>query len=80
MKGPLSRRIAPAAPLMDWSNLEGLIPLFGGVYGLLLARGVVPRSPRDPEKLEQWRARFGRPMTVLCPLVMAFGSPAPGRL
>ena len=41
-------------------NLEGLIPIFGGVYGLLMAKGILPRKPKDPEKMELWRRKFGR--------------------
>ena len=57
----------------NWGNLEGIIPLLGGIYGLLLARGILPREPKDPERLAQWRQKFGRPMTVLCPLACLFG-------
>lgn len=59
--------------MSDWENLKGLIPIFGGIYGLLLAQGVLPRNPKDPEKMELWRRKFGGMMTVLCPLLVLFG-------
>ena len=31
-------------------NLEGLIPILGGIYMMLLANGVLPKNPKDPEK------------------------------
>jgi hypothetical protein len=59
--------------MIDWGNLRGLIPILGGVYGLLLAKGVLPRNPKNPEKWELWRRRFGGLMTVVCPLMIIFG-------
>ena len=59
--------------MSDWGKLQGLIPIFGGIYGLLLARGVLPRNPKDPAKMELWRRKFGRMMTILCPLIIIFG-------
>lgn len=59
--------------MTDWGNLEGLIPLLGGVYGLLLARGILPRKPKDHEKMELWRRKFGGMMTILCPILILFG-------
>jgi hypothetical protein len=59
--------------MSDWGNLQGLIPLLGGIYGLLLAQGVLPRNPKDPEKMELWRRKFGRSMTMLCPFIILFG-------
>ncbi|MBI4603884.1 MAG: hypothetical protein HY721_18160 [Planctomycetes bacterium] len=55
-------------------NLEGLIPLAAGVYVLLVARGVLPRKPRHPERLERWRQRYGKLATVLCVVVIVFGA------
>lgn len=57
----------------NWGNLEGLIPVLGGVYGILLAKGVVPRKPKDPEKMMQWRRKIGPLMMVLGPLTILFG-------
>ena len=50
-------------------NLEGLIPLLGAIYFYLIADGTLPKNPRDPERMAEWRARFGAPMKVLAPLV-----------
>jgi hypothetical protein len=51
----------------------GLIPIFGGIYGLLIAYRVVPRKPRDPEKMELWHRKFGKMMKVLSPFLIGFG-------
>ena len=57
----------------DIGNLEGLIPLLGGVYGYLLANGTLPRKPREPEKMDLWRRKFGRMMKVISPILVVFG-------
>jgi len=54
-------------------NFEGLIPILAGIFGLLFARGVFPRNPKDPERLALWRRKFGTMMTILCPLIILFG-------
>jgi hypothetical protein len=54
-------------------NIEGLIPILAGIFGLLLAQGVLPRNPKDPERLALWRRKFGTMMTILCPLIILFG-------
>jgi prolipoprotein diacylglyceryltransferase len=51
----------------------GLIPLLGGIYGLLLAYRVLPRNPKDPEKLELWHRKFDKIIKILCPIAIAFG-------
>ena len=43
-------------------NIEGLIPLFGGLYGFLLANGTLPKHPKDPEKMA---ARRGHATSVI---------------
>ena len=53
-------------------NLEGLIPLLGGLYASLLARGVV-RASTDPVKNEVWLRKWGPTLKWLAPLVMLFG-------
>lgn len=59
--------------MSDFGNLQGLIPILGGIYGLLLAQGLIPRNPKDPERMALWRRKFGGMMTVLCPLIILFG-------
>ena len=56
-----------------YDRYNGLIPLLGGVYLLLLVTGVLPRRPKNPAKLKAWRERFGPALTVLSPLLMIFG-------
>lgn len=58
---------------MDQLNLSGLIPILGGIYGLLMAHRIVPRNPKHPEKLELWHRKFGRLMKIICPIVIGFG-------
>jgi hypothetical protein len=55
---------------MNWS---GLIPLIGGIYGYLLATGYLPKNPKDPEKMELWRKKFGGMMKILGPIVAISG-------
>jgi hypothetical protein len=54
-------------------KLEGLIPIFGGIYGLFLAYRVVPRKPRNPEKMESWHRKFGTLVKILSPFLIGFG-------
>ncbi|MFW9997904.1 MAG: hypothetical protein ACFFD4_38035 [Candidatus Odinarchaeota archaeon] len=58
---------------MDLGNFQGLIPVLGGIYGFLLANGTLPKKPKDPEKMELWRKKFGPMMKILCPLIIVFG-------
>ncbi len=58
---------------MDELNFAALIPIFGGIYGFLLAQGVIPKNPKDPEKMELWRRKFGMMMKIICPLIVGFG-------
>jgi hypothetical protein len=51
----------------------GLIPVIGGIYGLLLAYRVLPRNPKDPEKMELWHRKFGKMMKIICPFIILFG-------
>ncbi len=53
-------------------NLGGLIPILGGIYGLLLAYRVLPRQPKDPEKMELWHRKFGKLMKVISPFLIIF--------
>jgi hypothetical protein len=34
---------------------------------------VLPRNPKDPERLALWRRKFGKMMTILSPLIILFG-------
>jgi hypothetical protein len=52
--------------------IDGLIPLAGGIYGLLLGCGVI-RMHKDPEKAATNLRRYGTPLKILCPLVVIWG-------
>jgi hypothetical protein len=54
-------------------KLDGLISIFGGTYGLLLAYRVIPRKPRNPEKMELWHRKFGTVIKILSPFLIGFG-------
>ena len=54
-------------------NLEGLIPILGGIFALLLAQGVIPKNPKDPDKMEAWRKKLGPLLKILGPLAILFG-------
>ncbi len=57
----------------DAGNLQGLIPLLGGIYGYLLTNGTLPRRPKDPEKMALWRRKFGPMMKIAAPILVIFG-------
>lgn len=61
--------------MSNWtvSNLQGLIPVLGGIYGYLLANGTLPKNPKKPVEMEVWRKKFGPMMKILGPLLVFFG-------
>ncbi|MGP8050425.1 MAG: hypothetical protein ACLPYB_07405 [Desulfobaccales bacterium] len=54
-------------------KLDGLLLILLGIYLLLLVYRVVPRQPKDPEKLELWHRKFGKMMKVLAPFLIGYG-------
>lgn len=54
-------------------NFEGLIPLLGGVYCVLLSQGILPRNPKAPEKWVAWREKNGRVLYLLGPALVVVG-------
>lgn len=53
-------------------KLEGLIPLLGGVYCVLVAFRVV-RVSKNPEANEQWLQKYGTWLKILGLIVILFG-------
>jgi len=53
-------------------NLGGLIPIAGGIYGLLVVYRLVQVS-KNPEANELWLRKFGPLVKILSPLVVLFG-------
>ena len=53
--------------------LCGTGALLGGIYCLLLAYHIVPKNPKDPERLELWHRKFGKMMKILSPIVIISG-------
>jgi len=54
-------------------NLQGLIPIFGGIIMILVANEKFPKNPKDSEKMEAWRKKFGPAIKILGPLAVLFG-------
>jgi len=52
---------------------SGLIPIAAGIYLLLIVYRVVPRKPKDPEKMEIWHRKFDKMMKIVSPLLIGFG-------
>jgi hypothetical protein len=53
-------------------NFDGLIFVIGGIYGLLVACGIVQAS-KNPEANEVWRKQYGTMLKILSPLIILFG-------
>lgn len=59
---------------MAWlDRLLGIIPILGGVYGVLIAYRVIPINRKDPQKAKLWHERFGTMMKILSPIVIISG-------
>ena len=58
---------------MAYDRWGGLITLVFGIYATLLAFGYLPRKPKNPEMMLEWRRKFGGMMQVLGPLVALSG-------
>ena len=56
-----------------WDNWSWLIPVLGGTYCLLVAYRILPRKPKNPERMELWHRKFGKLMKILSPLIILFG-------
>ena len=54
-------------------NLGGLIPIFCGIYGLLIAYRVVPLKSKDQEKMELWHRKFDKMIKVLSSILIGYG-------
>ena len=52
--------------------MEGLIPLSGGTYAYLLATGKIVGS-KNPEKMAEWRNKFGRMIKIISPFLVLWG-------
>lgn len=55
------------------NGLDGLISIAAGTYFYLMGKGTVPKNPRDPEKMEQWRKKYGTLMKVCGPILVIGG-------
>lgn len=59
--------------MLNHIHLEGLIPILGGIYAVLLVKGVIPKNQKNPEKMEAWRKKFGPILNILGLIVILFG-------
>ena len=57
----------------EYDRWQGLIPFLGGVYGTLLAYGILPWKSKDPERLALWHKKFGPMMKILGPALIVIG-------
>lgn len=55
---------------MNWWEL---IIILGGIYLTLMAYGVVPVFPKDPERAKLWHKKFGKLSKILGPLMIIWG-------
>lgn len=53
-------------------NLEGAIPILGGLVVWLAATGRYHLS-KDPARGEAWRRQWGPKLKILAPIVILFG-------
>jgi hypothetical protein len=56
-----------------FDRLCGIISVLGGICGLLLTYRILPRNPKDPERMELWHRKFGKMMKILSPIIIIFG-------
>ncbi len=52
--------------------IEAVIPVFGGIYGYLVAIGKVEIS-KNPEKSKEWRQKWGKAFKLVTPILVLFG-------
>ena len=53
-------------------RVYGAVMIVSGVYCCLMAWGFVPRNP-DPERMELWHKKFGKPVKLLSPVMVVVG-------
>ena len=53
--------------------LSGLSAIAVGIFCFLLAYGFISLSPKDPDKMEQWRRKYGRRTKAIGVLSILFG-------
>ena len=56
-----------------FDRVQGVFLLFFGIYCVLLAYGVLPRNPKNPEKAALWQRRYGPVMKILSVVTVVFG-------
>ena len=54
-------------------RILGIIPLLGGIFGLLFAYHVIPVNRKDPEMEELWHKKFDKMMKILAPVLIVSG-------
>ncbi len=56
-----------------YEQWKGLVPLFCGIYGLLLAYRIIQKKPKNPKKMQLWHRKFGKMMKILGPILILSG-------
>ena len=59
--------------MQNWDTLKNVLLIALGIYGILKARGIVPRNPEDAKKSAQWRHKFGDMMMIVGPMAIIWG-------
>ncbi len=54
-------------------SITGILSILAGITGLLMAFGVIPKQPDDPEQAALWRQKHGTTLKVLCPMLILYG-------
>ena len=56
-----------------YDQLLGILPILGGVCGLLFTYRVLPRKPKNAERVEHLHRQFDKLSRVLSPVLIIFG-------
>ena len=56
-----------------YDQWNGLLMLAFGIYALLMGYGILPRNPKDPEKIKIWRMKFGKMMKICGYILVVLG-------
>ncbi len=54
-------------------NWDGLIFIIFGIYALLFGYRVLPKNPKNPQKMELWFRKFGKTMKLCGYLLVVLG-------
>lgn len=60
---------------MNWNigNIQGLIPLLGGIFGLMVAFEKTLGNPSNPKKYQQWQEKYSTILKIISPIAIILG-------